>query len=77
MKINTPDPETGERGVILFTSSILSKFGRDLEIVYAGTKEALNALTLPLARDLGPFGIRVNAIAPGAFDTPINGELST
>ena len=64
MATNEPD-EGGERGVIINTSSIHAYDGQSGKLAYSATKGAINAMTLPLARDLARHGIRVNAIAPG------------
>ena len=66
MAKNEPD-EGGERGVIINTSSVHAYDGQSGKAAYSATKGAINAMTLPLARDLAPHGIRVNAIAPGMF----------
>lgn len=55
----------GERGVIINVSSIHGYEGQGGKVAYSATKGAINAMTLPLARDLAKFGIRVNTIAPG------------
>ncbi len=52
-------------GVILSTSSVVSKYGQPSGVGYPTSKFAVNGLTLSLARELGPKGIRVNAVAPG------------
>ncbi|GAA5817283.1 hypothetical protein MFLAVUS_010826 [Mucor flavus] len=66
---NKPINDDGERGVIITVSSIL---GLDGTLVGYGTSKAgIAGLTLPLARELAPHGIRVMSIAPGPFDTPI------
>ena len=70
MAKNTPDAN-GERGLILFVSSIAAEEGQRGQIAYSATKGALNGLVLPMARDLGRYGIRAAAIAPGIFDTPL------
>ena len=64
MATNEPD-EGGERGVIINTSSVHAYEGQSGKVAYSATKGAINAMTLPLARDLAQYGIRVNAIAPG------------
>jgi NAD(P)-dependent dehydrogenase (short-subunit alcohol dehydrogenase family) len=66
MKDNTPD-EDGERGSIVNVSSINGDQAMTTMLAYGASKGAVNGLTLPLARDLSRFGIRVNTIAPGAF----------
>lgn len=66
------DPvEDGERGVILITSSVAAYDGQVGQEAYAASKGGLAALTLPLARDLAQFGVRVVTIAPGLFLTPL------
>ena len=52
-------------GVILNTSSMVSIYGQPAGLAYPTSKFAVNGMTLSLARELGPFGIRVNAVAPG------------
>lgn len=71
MAANEPDPERGERGVIVTTSSITAWDGVDGGVAYAAAKAGVAGMTLPLARDLAPHGIRVVSIAPGTFDTPM------
>lgn len=56
-------------GVILNTSSMVSICGQPSGIAYPTSKAAVNGMTLSLARELGPFGIRVNAVAPGITNT--------
>ena len=60
--------EKGE-GVILNTSSMVSRYGQPSGFAYPASKFAVNGLTLSLARELGPKGIRVNAVAPGITET--------
>jgi NAD(P)-dependent dehydrogenase (short-subunit alcohol dehydrogenase family) len=61
----------GERGVVINTSSVAAFDGQIGQSAYAASKGGVAALTLPLARELGNFGIRVVAIAPGIFETPM------
>jgi 3-hydroxyacyl-CoA dehydrogenase / 3-hydroxy-2-methylbutyryl-CoA dehydrogenase len=61
----------GERGVIVNTASIAAYDGQIGQVAYAASKGGVVALTLPAARDLATAGIRVCAIAPGLFDTPL------
>lgn len=61
----------GERGVIINTSSIAAEDGQTGQAAYAASKGGVMAMTLPLARDLAPSGIRVVSILPGLFDTPM------
>ena len=74
MARNTPDAN-GERGLILFVSSIAAEDGMRSQIGYSATKAAINGLVLPMARDLGRYGIRATAIAPGFFVNTPNGRL--
>ncbi len=62
--------EEGERGVIINTASIAAFDGTIGQSAYAAAKAGIVGMTLPLARDLGPLGIRVVTIAPGTFLTP-------
>lgn len=64
------DPEQeGERGVIVLTASIAAFDGQIGQAAYAASKGGVASLALPLARELGRFGIRVVCVAPGAFET--------
>lgn len=63
--------DDGERGVIICLSSGAAFEGQVGQIGYSASKAALVGMTLPLARELAGYGIRVVTIAPGAFDTPI------
>lgn len=56
-------------GVIINTSSIVGKYGQPSGVAYPTSKFAVNGMTLSLARELGPSGIRVNAVAPGITNT--------
>lgn len=66
----------GERGVIVNTASVAAYDGQIGQASYAASKGAIAAMTLPIARDLASRQIRVVAIAPGMFDTPILQGLS-
>lgn len=61
----------GERGVIVTTASIAATDGVDGGVAYSASKGGVRAMTLPLARDLAPWGIRAVSISPGSFDTPL------
>jgi NAD(P)-dependent dehydrogenase (short-subunit alcohol dehydrogenase family) len=61
----------GERGVIIGTASVAAFEGQIGQAAYAASKGGVAALTLPVARELAQFGIRVLAIAPGLFQTPM------
>jgi NAD(P)-dependent dehydrogenase (short-subunit alcohol dehydrogenase family) len=67
--------EDGERGVCINTASIAAYDGQVGQIAYAASKGGVVGLTLPAARDLAQYGIRVNTIAPGLFDTPLLAAL--
>jgi NAD(P)-dependent dehydrogenase (short-subunit alcohol dehydrogenase family) len=62
---------SGERGVIVNTSSVASFEGQIGQAAYAASKAGVNGMTLPIARELAKFGIRVMTIAPGIFETPM------
>lgn len=66
----TPD-DGGERGVIINTASVAAFDGQIGQAAYAASKGAIASLTLPAARELARFGIRVMTIAPGIFETPM------
>ncbi len=69
-----PGPD-GERGVIVNTASVAAFDGQRGQAAYAASKGGIAATSLPVARDLARNGIRVNAIAPGLFLTPMAEEL--
>lgn len=66
-----PPNEEGERGVIVTTASVAAFEGQIGQAAYAASKGGVVALTLPAARELARSGIRVVAVAPGTFDTPL------
>jgi NAD(P)-dependent dehydrogenase (short-subunit alcohol dehydrogenase family) len=68
--------ETGERGVIVCTASVAVYDGQIGQAAYAASKAGVVGLALPIARELARHGIRVVAIAPGIFDTPMLAGLS-
>ena len=70
MADNEPD-EFGQRGVIVNTASIAGMEGQTGQIAYGSAKAAILGMTLPMARDLAPIGVRVCAIAPGTMGTPL------
>ncbi|GAB2783682.1 SDR family NAD(P)-dependent oxidoreductase [Halomonas shantousis] len=74
MADNAPDGE-GERGVIINTASIAAYDGQMGQTAYAASKGGIASLTLPAARDLARYGIRVMTVAPGIFETPMMSEL--
>jgi NAD(P)-dependent dehydrogenase (short-subunit alcohol dehydrogenase family) len=67
----TTPGEDGERGVIVNTASVAAFDGQIGQLAYSASKGAIVGMTLPAARDLAVVGIRVLAIAPGLFDTPL------
>lgn len=70
MQNNAPG-EDGERGAIINTASVAAYEGQIGQAAYAASKGGVVAMTLPMARELARFGIRVNTIAPGLFWTPM------
>ena len=70
MSTQTPNA-SGERGVIVNTSSVASFEGQIGQAAYAASKAGVNGMTLPIAREFAKLGIRVMTIAPGIFDTPM------
>lgn len=75
MQKNKPS-ESGERGVIVNTASIAAFDGQVGQAAYSASKGGVVAMTLPIARELASYGIRVMAIAPGIFDTPMIAGLT-
>ncbi|MBB3299901.1 NAD(P)-dependent dehydrogenase (short-subunit alcohol dehydrogenase family) [Rhizobium sp. BK077] len=69
-----PDAE-GERGVIVNTASVAAFDGQIGQAAYAASKGGVAAMTLPIARELARHGIRVVAIAPGIFETPMMADM--
>jgi NAD(P)-dependent dehydrogenase (short-subunit alcohol dehydrogenase family) len=67
---NEPDDD-GQRGVVVNTGSIAGIEGQAGQLAYGAAKAAILGMTLPMARDLAPVGIRVCAIAPGTMGTPL------
>jgi NAD(P)-dependent dehydrogenase (short-subunit alcohol dehydrogenase family) len=74
--ITLPILEDGERGVIISTASVAAYEGQIGQAAYAASKGGIASLTLPAAREFAQFGIRVNAVAPGLFSTPLLEGLS-
>lgn len=70
MQHNDPG-EDGERGVIVNTASVAAYEGQIGQAAYSASKGGVVGMTLPMARELARFGIRVNTIAPGIFRTPM------
>lgn len=63
----------GERGAIVNTASVAAEDGQIGQVAYSSSKGGVVGLTLPLARDIAPIGVRANCILPGLIDTPIYG----
>lgn len=74
MQKNKPDAD-GELGVIVNTASVAAYDGQKGQPAYAASKAGIAGLTLPMARDLASYGVRVNTIAPGLFLTPLLSAL--
>jgi NAD(P)-dependent dehydrogenase (short-subunit alcohol dehydrogenase family) len=70
MQHNTPEAG-GERGLIVHTSSVAAAEGQVGQVAYSASKAAVVGMVLPMARELARFGIRVMAVAPGLFATPM------
>src|SRR5262245_17750528 len=67
--------DSGERGVVVFTASVAAYEGQIGQAAYSASKGGIVGLTLPVARELARYGIRVVTIAPGIFDTPLLAAL--
>jgi len=67
--------EEGERGVIVNTASVAAFEGQIGQAAYSASKGGIVSMTLPIARELARYGIRVMKIAPGLFDTPMMAGL--
>jgi NAD(P)-dependent dehydrogenase (short-subunit alcohol dehydrogenase family) len=67
--------EDGERGVIINTSSVAATDGQIGQAAYAASKAGIIGMTLPMARELARFGIRVMTVQPGIFKTPMVGGM--
>ncbi|MFE1646803.1 SDR family NAD(P)-dependent oxidoreductase [Microbacterium sp. P01] len=66
-----PDADSGDRGVIVNTASVAAFDGQIGQPAYAASKGGVHAMTLPIARELARYGIRVCTIAPGIMETPM------
>jgi NAD(P)-dependent dehydrogenase (short-subunit alcohol dehydrogenase family) len=66
-----PELDDGERGAVILTASVAAEDGQIGQVVYGSCKAGVNGLVLPMARDLMDVGIRINAIMPGIFATPL------
>ena len=75
-RMSKENPIGEERGVIINTASVAAFDGQIGQAAYSASKGGIVGMTLPIARDLARFGIRVNTIAPGLFLTPLMQGLS-
>jgi NAD(P)-dependent dehydrogenase (short-subunit alcohol dehydrogenase family) len=75
-RLSVADPRGEERGVIVSTASVAAYEGQVGQAAYAASKSGVAGMTLPVARDLAQFGIRVCTIAPGIFWTPMLASMS-
>lgn len=71
MTQNASLTDSGERGVIINTASVAAFDGQMGQAAYAASKAGVAGMTLPIARDLSSYGVRINTIAPGLFRTPM------
>ena len=71
MAKNDPVNDDGGRGVIINTASVAAYEGQVGQVAYSATKGGVVGMTLPMARDLASYGIRVNTIVPGLIHTPL------
>lgn len=71
---NTAD-KNGEKGVVVNTASIAAFEGQVGQAAYSASKAGIIGLTLPIAREFADYGIRVAAVAPGLFETPMLSQL--
>lgn len=75
MAQNEPD-DGGQRGVVINTASVAAYEGQVGQAAYSSSKAGIAGLTIPAARDLAQYGIRVNTIAPGLVETPMLATIS-
>lgn len=75
MSANTPDGETGERGVIVNTASGAARAGQMGQAAYSASKAGVIGMTLPIARDLAEHGIRVVAVSPALFESAMSAAM--
>jgi len=76
MAKNEPDVEN-ERGIIINVASVAAQDGQNGQAAYSASKAGVVGMALPMARDLGRHGIRVNTIMPGVFSTPLTAGFNT
>lgn len=68
---NEPVNEDGARGIIINTASVAAYEGQIGQVAYSASKGGIVGMTVPMARELAPYGIRVNTIVPGLIHTPL------
>ncbi len=71
MSVNEPINDDGGRGVIINTASVAGYEGQVGQVAYSASKGGVIGMTIPMARDLASYGIRVNTIVPGLIHTPL------
>lgn len=71
MSTRDPEGDSGERGVIVSTASVAAFEGQIGQAAYSASKAGVAGMTLPIARELARFGVRVMTIAPGLMSTPM------
>lgn len=76
MMAQQPVNEDQERGVIINTASVAAYDGQIGQAAYSASKAGVIGMTLPIAREMAKFGIRINAIAPGIMQTPMMAAMS-
>jgi NAD(P)-dependent dehydrogenase (short-subunit alcohol dehydrogenase family) len=76
MATTDPVDEDGQRGLIVNTASVAAFDGQVGQIAYSASKGGIAGMTLPAARDLAQYGIRVMTIAPGILDTPMMASIT-
>ncbi|NMC97030.1 MAG: 3-hydroxyacyl-CoA dehydrogenase [Deltaproteobacteria bacterium] len=76
MMKNTPGEE-GEKGVIINSASIAAFDGQVGQVSYSASKAGIVGMTLPIAREISEYGLRIVTVAPGIFDTPMMAGLPT
>lgn len=73
----TPEDSDGERGIIINVASVAAIDGQNGQAAYSASKAGVVGMTLPIARDLGTRGVRINTICPGVFATALTAGMET
>ncbi|KAK6526727.1 hypothetical protein TWF281_009929 [Arthrobotrys megalospora] len=71
-----PEGPDGERGIIIMVASAAAYEGQSGQVAYSASKGAVVSMTLPMARDLSRYGVRVMTLAPSMFDSPMTERMS-